>query len=238
MLDRRHPRSAAPAPAQRPDPGRIRAPDVAAVGAVRQRADGRRGLAAHRPRRIGARRRGSADRHLGRVSGAASPPPAPRRPVRAGGGVAARLAVTFGALAHSTFVTSKRALVLAGGGIAGIAWETGILQGIADESPEAADALLAVDVLVGTSAGSTVSAQLGSGALSGGAVRAPDRCRIGRAGSRDKHRHRHRPVRESRPDAQHHQGAEAAADRCRGARHRHGRPGSPAQGHRSAAAIA
>jgi NTE family protein len=60
-------------------------------------------------------------------------------------------------------VTSKRALVLAGGGIAGIAWETGILQGIADASPETADALLASDVLVGTSAGSTVSAQLGSG---------------------------------------------------------------------------
>lgn len=60
-------------------------------------------------------------------------------------------------------MTSKRALVLAGGGIAGIAWETGILQGIADASPETADALLASDVLVGTSAGSTVSAQLGSG---------------------------------------------------------------------------
>lgn len=53
--------------------------------------------------------------------------------------------------------------MLAGGGIAGIAWETGILQGIADESPDTADALLASDVLVGTSAGSTVSAQLGSG---------------------------------------------------------------------------
>ncbi|MUL85170.1 MULTISPECIES: patatin-like phospholipase family protein [unclassified Mycolicibacterium] len=60
-------------------------------------------------------------------------------------------------------MTFKRALVLAGGGIAGIAWETGILQGIADESPETADALIAADVLVGTSAGSTVAAQLGSG---------------------------------------------------------------------------
>lgn len=60
-------------------------------------------------------------------------------------------------------MTSKRALVLAGGGIAGIAWETGILQGIADASPETADALLASEVLVGTSAGSTVAAQLGSG---------------------------------------------------------------------------
>ncbi|KUI19087.1 MULTISPECIES: patatin-like phospholipase family protein [Mycobacterium] len=58
---------------------------------------------------------------------------------------------------------TRRALVLAGGGVAGIAWETGILTGIADESPATADALLASDVLVGTSAGSTVAAQLGSG---------------------------------------------------------------------------
>ena len=60
-------------------------------------------------------------------------------------------------------VTTKRALVLAGGGLAGIAWETGILQGIADESPATAQALLDSDVLLGTSAGSTVAAQLGSG---------------------------------------------------------------------------
>jgi len=32
-------------------------------------------------------------------------------------------------------VATKRALVLAGGGLAGIGWETGILRGIADESP-------------------------------------------------------------------------------------------------------
>jgi NTE family protein len=60
-------------------------------------------------------------------------------------------------------VTTKRALVLAGGGLAGIAWETGILRGIADKSPATAKALLDSDVLVGTSAGSTVAAQLGSG---------------------------------------------------------------------------
>lgn len=53
--------------------------------------------------------------------------------------------------------------MLAGGGLAGIAWETGVLRGIADESPETAKALLASDVMVGTSAGSTVAAQLGSG---------------------------------------------------------------------------
>ena len=60
-------------------------------------------------------------------------------------------------------MTTKRALVLGGGGVAGIAWETGILQGIADESPTAARALLDSDVLVGTSAGSAVVAQIGSG---------------------------------------------------------------------------
>src|SRR5947209_4585744 len=57
---------------------------------------------------------------------------------------------------------TSRALVLGGGGVAGIAWETGILLGIADESPAAARALLESDVLLGTSAGSAVAAQLGS----------------------------------------------------------------------------
>jgi NTE family protein len=58
---------------------------------------------------------------------------------------------------------TTRALVLGGGGVAGIAWETGILLGIADESPAAAKALVESDVLLGTSAGSTVVAQLGGG---------------------------------------------------------------------------
>ncbi len=58
---------------------------------------------------------------------------------------------------------STRALVLGGGGVAGIAWETGILLGIADESAGAARALLDSDVLLGTSAGSAVVAQIGSG---------------------------------------------------------------------------
>ena len=53
--------------------------------------------------------------------------------------------------------------MLAGGGLAGIAWETGILRGIEDESAETAHALLGSDVIVGTSAGSAVAAQLGSG---------------------------------------------------------------------------
>jgi NTE family protein len=60
-------------------------------------------------------------------------------------------------------MTAKRALVLGGGGVAGIAWETGIVLGIADESPAAAQALLNSDVLLGTSAGSAVAAQFSSG---------------------------------------------------------------------------
>jgi NTE family protein len=60
-------------------------------------------------------------------------------------------------------VTSQRGLVLAGGGLAGIAWELGVLRGIEDESPDTAQALLDFDVLIGTSAGSAVAAQLGSG---------------------------------------------------------------------------
>ena len=51
------------------------------------------------------------------------------------------------------------ALVLGGGGITGIAWELGILHGLA----EAGIDLTAADMVVGTSAGSVVGAQLGSG---------------------------------------------------------------------------
>lgn len=85
-----------------------------------------------------------------------------------GAPASSRIAATGGAFQHSTtlahsVVVTKRGLVLAGGGLAGIAWETGIVCGIADEAPDAASALLASDVLVGTSAGSTVAAQLGSG---------------------------------------------------------------------------
>ncbi|HWF70212.1 MAG TPA: patatin-like phospholipase family protein, partial [Mycobacterium sp.] len=60
-------------------------------------------------------------------------------------------------------MTIKRALVLGGGGVAGIAWESGVLQGIDDESPTAARALLVSVVVVGTSAGSAVVAQIGNG---------------------------------------------------------------------------
>lgn len=53
----------------------------------------------------------------------------------------------------------SRALVLGGGGVAGIAWETGVAAGLLSEGVELTDA----DVVVGTSAGSTVAAQILSG---------------------------------------------------------------------------
>lgn len=57
----------------------------------------------------------------------------------------------------------KRALVLAGGGVAGIAWELGVLRGIQDADPELEASLAAADVIVGTSAGSAVAGQITSG---------------------------------------------------------------------------
>ena len=52
-----------------------------------------------------------------------------------------------------------RGLVLGGGGVVGIAWETGVLLGLADEGVD----VLAADLVVGTSAGATVGAQATSG---------------------------------------------------------------------------
>jgi NTE family protein len=57
----------------------------------------------------------------------------------------------------------RLALVLAGGGVAGIAWETGFLLGVQDADAAAAERLLDADLLLGTSAGSTVAAQISSG---------------------------------------------------------------------------
>lgn len=54
---------------------------------------------------------------------------------------------------------TTRALVLGGGGVAGIAWETGVLTGLADGGVDVTGA----DLVVGTSAGSTVAAQITSG---------------------------------------------------------------------------
>lgn len=55
------------------------------------------------------------------------------------------------------------ALVLAGGGVAGIAWELGVLVGITDADVELGASVLASDLVVGTSAGSSVGAQITSG---------------------------------------------------------------------------
>ncbi|MCX2748902.1 patatin-like phospholipase family protein [Arthrobacter sp. MI7-26] len=61
-------------------------------------------------------------------------------------------------------ISTKGALVLAGGGVAGIAWETGFLLGLQDEAPGLVRRLLTHSTtLVGTSAGSTVAAQIATG---------------------------------------------------------------------------
>src|SRR3712207_4252623 len=54
----------------------------------------------------------------------------------------------------------RTALVLGGGGITGIAWELGVLAGLADAGVD----LSGADLVVGTSAGSVVGAQLTCGA--------------------------------------------------------------------------
>jgi NTE family protein len=57
------------------------------------------------------------------------------------------------------------ALILAGGGLAGIAWEIGVLAGISDADPALYAAITAPEVTyVGTSAGSAVASQLAGGA--------------------------------------------------------------------------
>jgi NTE family protein len=55
--------------------------------------------------------------------------------------------------------TRTRALVLGGGGVAGVAWELGILIGLHDTGVDVRGA----DVIIGTSAGSVVGAQIASG---------------------------------------------------------------------------
>lgn len=54
---------------------------------------------------------------------------------------------------------ASRALVLGGGGIVGIAWETAVLKGMRDAGLDPA----AADLIAGTSAGSIVGAQLAAG---------------------------------------------------------------------------
>jgi NTE family protein len=57
----------------------------------------------------------------------------------------------------------RTALVLGGGGVTGIAWETGVVAGLADAGVD----LTGADLVVGTSAGSVVGAQLTSGTAVG-----------------------------------------------------------------------
>ncbi|HET6214310.1 MAG TPA: patatin-like phospholipase family protein [Micromonosporaceae bacterium] len=52
-----------------------------------------------------------------------------------------------------------RALVLGGGGVTGVAWELGLLTGLADAGVSLTDA----DLVIGTSAGSVVGAQVAAG---------------------------------------------------------------------------
>jgi len=58
-----------------------------------------------------------------------------------------------------TAQSKTRALVLGGGGVAGIAWETGLLLGLSDAGIDLTNA----DRVIGTSAGSAVGAQLTTG---------------------------------------------------------------------------
>ena len=60
---------------------------------------------------------------------------------------------------HEVCVVTKT-LVLGGGGLAGIAWQTGVLAGLAAEG---VDVAATADRLIGTSAGANVAAQLASG---------------------------------------------------------------------------
>jgi NTE family protein len=56
-------------------------------------------------------------------------------------------------------VSERRGLVLGGGGVTGIAWETGLLLGLQDAGVD----LTTADLVVGTSAGSVVGAQVTTG---------------------------------------------------------------------------
>lgn len=54
-------------------------------------------------------------------------------------------------------------LVLAGGGPAALAWELGVLRGLADADAGLAQKIIGADTVIGTSAGSSVAAQITSG---------------------------------------------------------------------------
>ncbi len=56
-------------------------------------------------------------------------------------------------------MTGRRALVLGGGGVTGVAWELGVIAGLYERDLDLREA----DLIVGTSAGSVVGAQIASG---------------------------------------------------------------------------
>src|ERR1700689_3275799 len=62
-------------------------------------------------------------------------------------------------ISSMTAAEDKRALVLAGGGAAGNAWQLGLIAGLSDAGVDVTQA----DLIIGTSAGSTVAAQITSG---------------------------------------------------------------------------
>src|SRR4051812_41019168 len=53
----------------------------------------------------------------------------------------------------------SNALVLGGGGVTGVAWETGVLAGLAEAGLDLSNA----ELIIGTSAGAAVAAQVASG---------------------------------------------------------------------------
>jgi NTE family protein len=62
-------------------------------------------------------------------------------------------------------MSQGRGLVFGGGGVAGIAWETGVIAGLSDAPGgiSAAQLVDGADVIIGTSAGAVVAAQLATG---------------------------------------------------------------------------
>jgi NTE family protein len=57
----------------------------------------------------------------------------------------------------------RRGLVFASGYVVGVAWELGVLRGFQDVNADLLEKAIAADVVVGTSAGATVAAQITSG---------------------------------------------------------------------------
>src|ERR1700677_848598 len=74
--------------------------------------------------------------------------------------------LVLSAHARRCMVATGSTLVLGGGGVAGIAWITGLLAGLA----EAGQDVTGADLVIGTSAGATVAGQLGGGLGLGEAV--------------------------------------------------------------------